>query len=141
MADYNRIDLVSPSVMQEYTAGGVIRPGDLLEKSSGNVVASGTSGKGGSMWALHDRLQGKTIADNYASGDKVQSASFCNGSRVWAWLEDSQTVADGDPLTSAGTGGSLRLAVIGTDEVCAYADQALDLGARPGDTRIVVRVN
>lgn len=139
MSDYNRIDLVSPSVMQEFAAGGTVRPGDLLEKSSGNVVANSVSGKGGSMWALHDRLQGKTIADNYASGDMVQSASFCSGSQVWAWLKDEQNVSDGDPLTSNGD-GSLRLAVIGTDEVVAYADQDLDLTGAAGDARIVVRV-
>lgn len=139
MAAYNRIDLVDPVSMQEHTSGGVIRPGDILDKSAGSVIAHNTAGKGAVLFALHDRLQGKTIADNYASGDQVQSGSFSNGSQVWAWLEDEQNVADGVPLTSAG-GGSLKAATIGTHEIVGYADEALDLTGAAGDARIIIRV-
>jgi hypothetical protein len=130
-------------------AGAAVRPGDLLARKAvtldavvypNGVVKADTDGGGGLFFAMHDRLQGKTIADNYASSDRVQCFAPRKGSQVWAWLADEENVNAGAPLTANGD-GSLRAAVIGTDHVVAFTEEALDLTGAAGDARIVVRIN
>jgi hypothetical protein len=141
MATFNRVDLDAHHQLSEFVAGGAIRPGDLLARTGvKDVVKSNTDGGGGLFFAMHDRLQGKTIADNYASSDRVQCFAPRKGSQVWAWLADEENVNAGAPLTANGD-GSLRAAVIGTDHVVAFTEEALDLTGAAGDARIVVRIN
>ena len=148
METFNRVDLQAHHQLSEFVAGEAVRPGDLLARKvvtvnavtyPNGVVKADTDGGGGLFFAMHDRLQGKTVADNYASGDMVQCFAPRKGALVWAWLADEQNIAVGTPLSNNASGG-LRAAVIGTDAVVAYAEEALDLTGASGDARIVVRV-
>ena len=139
MANFNRVDLDAHSQMSEFKASGAVRPGDLLARNATGVGPVANSGIGGLLFAMHDRLQGKTVDDNYASGDMVQCFAPRKGSQVWAWLADEENIVVGAPLSNNATGG-LRAAVVGTDAIVAYAEESLDLTGASGDARIVVRV-
>ena len=152
MATFNRVDLDGPGKLSEFTASAAVRPGDILGRLVSDLGVGGgpdydcvsptsVAGQGGVLFAAHDRLQGKTIEDNYVSGDKVQCFAPKRGDNVWAWLKDEENVATGAPLTNDDS-GSLVAAVVGTDVVVAFAEEALDLTAAdtPADARIVVRI-
>jgi hypothetical protein len=139
MASFNRVDLDGPGKLSEFSADGVVRPGDLLGRNANGVTAADVAGQGGVLFAAHDRLQGKTIEDNYANGDKVQCFAPKRGDQVWAWLADEQNVTVGAPLTN-NAAGALVAGVVGTDAIVAYAEEALDLTGAAGDARLVVRI-
>jgi hypothetical protein len=138
--DYNRIDLDAHSQLSEFTADGVVRPGDLLARNENGVKSAPVAGSGGLLFAMHDRFQGKTIADNYADQDQVMCFAPRQGSQVWAWLADEQNVVAGASLTNNGS-GSLVAAAEG-DVIVAFAEESLDLsaGGNTADARIVVRI-
>lgn len=139
MATFNRVDLDGPGKLSEFAADGAVRPGDLLQRNANGVVSASVAGQGGVLFAAHDRLQGKTIEDNYVSGDKVQCFAPKRGDQVWAWLADEENVATGAPLTN-NAAGALVAGVVGTDVIVAFAEEALDLTGASGDDRLVVRI-
>lgn len=139
MADFNRVDLDGPGKLSEFAADGVVRPGDILARNANGVAAGGVAGNGGVLFAAHDRLQGKTIADNYANGDMVQCFAPKRGDLVWAFLADEENVAAGAPLTNDAN-GNLVAGTVGTHSIVAFAEEALDLTGAAGDARIVVRI-
>lgn len=139
MADFNRIDLDSPGRMSEFVADGVIRPGDLLTRTATGVDHTTVAGQGSILVAAHDRLQGRTIADNYASGEQVQCFAPGRGERVWAWLADGENIVAGAPLTNNAS-GSVASATVGTHVVIGYAEESLDLSAAGADARLIVRL-
>jgi hypothetical protein len=94
-------------VIEEFTANGVILPGQLVEQTPAAATARKHATSGGNaipMFALEDELQGKGIDDSYASGDKVQVWIAGRGDIVYACIADEQNIAIGDPLESNGDG-------------------------------------
>lgn len=139
MATFNRVDLNGPSKLDEHKADGAVRPGDLLSRSATGVDHTTVAGQGGVLFAAHDRLQGKTIDDNYAAGDMVQCFAPQRGDLVWAWLADEENIVAGAPLTNTAT-GALSAATVGTHAVVGYAEESLDLTGAAGDARLIVRI-
>lgn len=104
---YNTIKVKKYSdVVEEYTAGGAITPGMLIElNSSGEVIAHNSAGENALlMFALENELEGEGVDDAYADDDKVQCWIPYRGDIVYAWLKDGENVSIGDFLESAGDG-------------------------------------
>jgi len=100
------IVLKGEPIRKEYAAGGTITPGHLIALNSSGVVVvhSSAAGNAQRMFALENMLQGETITDTYTSADQVQCAVCPRGVEIYAILADSQTIAIGDFLESAGDG-------------------------------------
>jgi hypothetical protein len=99
-------------IIEEYTASGAILPGNLVELSAASTVRKHAgAGKTAATWfALEDELQGKSIADAYATGDKVQVWCAVPGEEVYARLADEESVAVGDFVESNGLGQLRKVA-------------------------------
>jgi len=93
-------------IINEYKAGGVITSGMLVAVNSvGAVIAHAVAGGVCSkMFALEDELQGRTIKDNFVSGEPVQCWVTVPGEEVNALLADGEDVAIGEVLVSDGAG-------------------------------------
>ena len=144
---FKRIILVGEGRRKEHNSTAAVKPGRLVEyhDSSGLKIRL-HSNDGGALGhntrfdiAIENELAGKDIDTDWASGDNVQHNVLNSGDEALAWLKDEENVAVGAPLTPDGAGG-LRAAVLGTDEVVAYAMEALDLTGASGDARIIVEV-
>lgn len=104
---YNTIKLKKyTDIIEEYEAAAAILPGNLLEiTSAGKVQKHSGAGKTASvLFALEDELQGKSIADGYVAGDRVQVWVATPGEVVYGRLADEETVAIGDYVESNGAG-------------------------------------
>ncbi len=110
-----------------------IKPGRVIRKASGaftNVFA--TDGKTLSAFlyvADVNVLDG--IAYTYATGDTVQAYIPESGQIYQLEVATSQTIAIDSPLT-VNAAGQLRLAVVGTDDIVAYAQEAITTTASVG---------
>jgi len=131
----------------EHNAGGTVTPGMLLTLGSADtVIAHATEGgRHEALFAQEDSLQGKTIAQNYSSGNPVNCILPAKGSVINGLIEDGQDVSIGDELISAGN-GKLKVA---TDlesgetlsQVVGIATEANDLtGSNTSDTVSAVRI-
>jgi hypothetical protein len=91
---------------EEGRAAGTIKPGHLIKQnSSQNYVVHATAGGGGErLVAIEDGLIGKTIDDNYVSGDLVRFKIVQPGDVLYMLLKDGQSVVPDDILSSNGDG-------------------------------------
>lgn len=126
-------------IINEYDAGETITPGQLITlDSDGDVIKHATEGGQERMYALEDELQGKSIDDDYDSGDKVQCWNTVAGEEVYAWLDSGNDVSQGDKLESTGDG---TLQPLDTGVAIAVALEDLDLSASAAEvSRIKVRI-
>lgn len=137
-------------IINEYDAGGAITPGHLVQlDSDGDVTVNSSAGVAcQKAFALEDELQGKTISDAYASGDKVQVWNCVPGEEVYALLADGENAAIGDKLVSNGDG---QLKVMTADSSGAVVEEtpiaialeAVDMSGSSGvdsNGRIEVRI-
>lgn len=111
MATPKRIHLLGDGRHEEAVAAGAITPGMLItQDNAGKVVAHGTAGGWAEKnFAVEDALQGKTIDDAYASGDRVSSVLCKPGDVVLAWLSGGENADTSEFLTSNGD-GTLKVA-------------------------------
>ena len=93
-------------IINEIEAAAAITPGMVLElTSAGKVKAHSSAGGNAPAYiALEDELQGNSIEDAYANGDKVQVWFGVPGEEALLILADGQNVAIGDLLESNGAG-------------------------------------
>jgi hypothetical protein len=115
---------------RERIASGVIKPGHLLKLESTDKVAvhAAAGGYCQKMFAIEDELQGKTVSDAYADGDRVQYEIAQRGDEVQALLKANENVAIGDPLESAGD-GTLQKYVANTADINVNVIVAFALAA------------
>lgn len=137
---------------EEFTAGGTITPGQLLEiDSSDNVIVHNSAGQNVySLFALENDIEGDDIDDDYASGEQVQCAWASPGHIVNALIKDGENIAIGDWLESDGTGDLAEHAADDststnyTNQIVGIAREALDLsdssGADPSSRRCLVQI-
>jgi len=140
------------SLREEFTAGGAITPGQLMEINSSDAVVVHNSADEDqyALFALPDESQGKDIDDAYATGERVQAYWARRGDIVNALLADGQTAVIGSFLTSNGD-GDLKVHVtddssspIFPNQIVGVARAALDLsdssGADPSSRRINTQI-
>ena len=91
---------------EEGRAGAAITPGMLiaLNNAGAYVPHAAADGAAQKAFALEDALQGKTIDNNYESGDLVRFIIAGPGDHILAILEAGANVADGALLSSNGAG-------------------------------------
>lgn len=136
-----RIHLLGDGRHEEDVAAATITPGMLIDKdTNGAVIPHGTAGGAAEKaFALEDALQGRSIATNYASGERVSYVLANSGDVVYAWLAAGETATKASFLTSNGD-GTLKVAT-STDTRLAKSMEAVDQSdSSDGDARIKVRV-
>lgn len=152
------IILKGDGIRKEAKCTGAVTPGMLVEKlSTGNIrphaLAAGNAQR---AFAIEDDLQGKTIADVYATTTLVQYEVLPPGAEVLAILNDGENVAIGDPLESAGNGklrkhvpdidinSSSASSTVYTAPIVAWAMEAKDMSdssAADPDPKFAVELN
>lgn len=131
----NKIALVSCGRQDEALAAAALSPGHLIAHDSNGKVAKHATEGGYSavLFAEEDALQGKTVADAYASGDVVTFRYFQRGDIVNALLKAGVNYAKGDKLISAGDGTLKKQSAATTTtvvkQIIGEVRDALDLSA------------
>lgn len=138
-----RIHLVKgvESRYEEGRAGATITPGMLIALSSTGVYVphSVATGNAERNFALEDALQGKTIDDNYASGDLTRFIIAGRGDVILGLLKAGQNVANGALLNSDGA-GCLQAGTTNPIAVALEARDASDSAVTTEDRRVRVRI-
>ena len=131
-------------VIEELTSTAVaLTPGMLLEVITGGYVRKHAASEGDitpPMFALEDELQGRGIDDDYAASSKIQVWIPGRGDRVYALLQNGQSVVAGDRLASGGDGTLIKYVSVNgsvkSNQIVAIAMEAVDMsgsaGADPG---------
>lgn len=107
-------------IINEYVAGGAITPGHVVALGSGGTVAVGAAKT--PLIALEDELQGRSIADAFASGEPVQCWTPVRGEEGYLILATSQTIAVGAVLEADAAG---HLIALNTGTAIAVALEAV----------------
>lgn len=120
MADNLTIVLKGKGHYDEGEADGAISPGMAVElaadgKYDAQVAAQAAALKQGLKVALEDALQGKTVADAYAAGDRLFFYSPLPGDHIQVLVKDGQTIAVGDSLVVEGGTSGLFVEAAGTE--------------------------
>ncbi len=139
----NTIQLKGDFINKERAAGGVISPGQLVElDSSDEYIRHNTAAVvHSSSIAVEDSLQGSTVTDDYAAGDRVQVNVQRKGNEVMALLSPDLAgtpVVIGDFLESNGD-GDLRLLSGSDSQPVGVALEAVDLTAS-GDVSTFIKI-
>jgi hypothetical protein len=136
-----RIQLKGEGTFEEGRAASAITPGQLLiTNSAGNLIPHNVAGgPAEAKFAHEDALQGRTIDDDYASGELVFHAIQRPGDVVFAWAASGEDIENGEFLTSNGD-GTLKVAS-GTQHRVGVALEDADLTDTDAEnTRIRVRI-
>ena len=134
---YKNVLLKGDPIMKEALAAGAITPGHLikLNGSGAYVVHSTSGGAARRLFAMEMSDTGKDIDDAYASGDTVYGLACRPGDEVYAILDTSQTIVEGDALESGGNG---RLIKYSAGVIVAWALE--DKTTTSAVARIIVEV-
>lgn len=133
-------------VVEEYVAVAAITPGMLVEVTSAGKVQAHSTANGAAVpaFANEDEFQGKTIADAYAIGDRVQVWIPQRGDVVYGLLAGGESASIGDFLTSNADGALQVFSASDADDgaIVAMALEAVDNSASSGlpDARIIARI-
>jgi hypothetical protein len=107
---FKTIVVMGSGPFKEAVLSGVAYPGDLVMRTSAavdTVAVHGTAKAAptnGPMFLLEDDLQGKTIADAYASGARVRFAVSQRGDEINVRIKAGETIAKNAALESSGDG-------------------------------------
>lgn len=121
-------------VKREAVANAALSPGHILTLSSAKFIKHAVDGKWGSVFLADvNILDG--VADAYAANDTVQAFTPKDGEFYYLRAKTGQALVKGvTPLTSDGA-GRVRVGVIGTDVIGAYAEVTVTTSA---DEQIVL---
>ena len=113
-------------IQDEGVAAAALTPGSLLFKISGQFTPHATDGAGAGvklyLCDLNTLLQGDT-SKTFASGDTAIAFEPRPAERYNALIASGQNITALDtPLASNGD-GTLRIGVVGTDDIICYADE------------------
>lgn len=130
----------------EGTADAAISPGECIQLAADGKFdpahkSKAESIKGDLLIATEDALQGKTVADAYASGNKVFFYIPCRGDHVNVLIKSGEDIQVSDNIVVEGGGSGLFVEAAGTE--AAYQLTALDSsgGVLGANTLIRCRVN
>lgn len=124
------------------------KPGMLLNTDGdGKLIPHATDGDVKPSWfAVEEDFYGtgaggvtRTIDDEYAIDSLGRYQKALEGDVVYAWLAAGENVDEDDFLTSNGD-GTLRLAVVGTDELLGKPTEAVDNTAGGAAVRVKVEI-
>lgn len=123
---------INRPVQVEAIAAAELTPGYLVFKNAGEFAVHATDGGGAGvrLYAvdLNTLLQGGTT-DTWASGDTTVAFEPRPGERYNMVVAASQNITAVDTALASNGDGTLRIAVVGTDDVICYADEVINTGA------------
>lgn len=139
MSAYNRTFLGSvennqPEQVELPGAAAGILPGNLLVRLTDELAVHPTDGAGGLVYVAKEAPHAD-IDTAYLVDETVFSYVPKSGDLYQMLVATGQTLVVDSPLTSNGA-GLLRLAVVGTDTVVCYADEAVITAAT---TKVAVK--
>lgn len=121
--------IVKP-IQVEAKSAAVLKAGELVFKSGVNrefdrILVSG-AGAGFKLYLVdvNTLKQESAATSTWAIGETVVAFEPRPGERYNALVATGQTLVADSPLTTNGD-GTLRLGVVGTDDILAYADEAV----------------
>jgi len=137
---YRRIHSKGDYTYEEIEAGGTITPGHLLLLESTNKVISHNEvgGRSEVMFALENVLYGKSVSDDYSSGELCCLMLPRKGCEVCARLKTGQTCVIGDELVSAGD-GTLQVRGTGASGVTEYQTISIAQEAKTSTANDLIR--
>lgn len=120
--------IVKP-IQVEAKSAAVLKAGALVVKNGSGLFAEhGTDGAGAGVKLylvdVNTLKQEAAATSTFASGDTTVAFEPRPGERYNALVATGQTLVADSPLASNGD-GTLRLGVVGTDDILAYADEAV----------------
>lgn len=109
----------------EKPADAALSPGHIIiANSTGEFLKHATDGAAGMVFVAGLNLH-SGLTENYATGDTVQAYQPVSGETYQVRAKTGQAlVQDITPLTSDGA-GRVRVGVVGTDAIIAYAAQTV----------------
>lgn len=124
-------------VKREALANAALSPGHLILLSSGKFIKHATDGKWGPVFIADlNMLDG--VATAYAQNDTVQAFEPKDGEYYYVRAKTGQALVKGvTPLTADGA-GRVRIGVVGTDVIGAYAEQTVTTSA--DEQLVLVRI-
>ena len=138
MARFNRINLDGKSDTRTALTAAALLPGTLAKlDANGAFVVHATAGKKQDfVYVLNvDTLQGKKVTETIASGDTALGEYAETGRELAALVVATAALKIDTPLTSDGA-GKLKIATLGTDEVIAYSQEVVTIGATADLARV-----
>jgi hypothetical protein len=130
MMAVNTIILKGGNHQIEVTLDAIASPGMAIELAADgkyDPVASAQAEalkQGIQPVLIEDGLQGKTVDDAYASGDKAQAYQAVAGDHLQVLVKDGETIAVADKLVVEGGGSGLFVEAAGSET--AYQVKALE---------------
>ena len=141
------------AIYEEFKAGGVITPGQLLEVNSSDAVVrhnSAGASQYGLFASIDTSLGSRDIDVNYASGEQVQCVWARRGMIINTLLKDGENISLGEFVESSGAGDmqahlpDISNVTVFTSNIVGIGRQALDLsdssGADPASRRLLVQI-
>ena len=128
---YARVNLDGKSHRKTKLSGAItLQAGNVVKLSSGAFIKHATDGKKqGAIYIVNtNESEGQQSADTIAASSTVVGEIAETGRELAVLIKATLVLVEDTPLTSAGD-GTLRIAVLGTDEVIAYSQEALTVGA------------
>lgn len=117
-------------VQDEAIAAAELTPGSLVFKNAGQFAVHATDGGGAGVQLyvtdLNTLQQGSTT-DTWAAGDTAVAFEPRPGERYNMLVADTQNITALDTALTSNGDGTLRIAVVGTDDVICYADEVVNV--------------
>jgi len=128
---YARVNLDGESITKTKLSGAItLQAGNIVKLSSGTFVKHSTDGKKqDAIYIVNtNEIEGQQSGDTIAASSTIVAELAETGRQLAVLIKATLVLVEDTPLTSAGD-GTLRIAVLGTDEVIAYSQEALTVGA------------
>lgn len=128
---YARVSLDGKSYTKIKLSGAVtLQAGNVVKSSSGTFIKHSTDGKRqDAIYIVNtNESEGQQSADTIAANSTIVGEFAETGRELAVLVKAATVLAEDTPLTSAGD-GTLRIAALGTDEVIAYSQESLTVGA------------
>ena len=128
---YARVNLDGKSCTKTKLSGAItLQAGHVVKLSSGTFIKHATDGKKqGAIYIVNtNESEGQQSGDTIAASSTIVGEIAETGRELAVLIKATLVLVEDTPLTSAGD-GTLRIAVLGTDEVIAYSQEALTVGA------------
>ena len=128
---YARVNLDGKSITKTKLSGAItLLAGNVVKLSSSTFVKHSTDGKKqGAIYIVNtNESEGQQSGDTIAASSTIVGEIAETGRELAVLIKATAVLVEDTPLTSAGD-GTLRIAVLGTDEVIAYSQEALTVGA------------
>lgn len=124
-------------IQDEAVTAAALLPGTNVVRNSDDKFAAGTAAAVSMKILIEDELQGKVVAEPYASGARAQARTFRRGDLVLVMLKAEATVVIGDGIEPTAAGLFIKLA---SGTRVATSREVLDLTGG-ADTLLLVEVD